>query len=78
MASKGFFSYGVPPMSWELGACSGSGLTLSQLRFTLAFVVSVVVGAILRHVPTVKGAPGERATCSTRCSCRPVSSRLRA
>lgn len=59
MTSKGFFGQGLPPMPWELGACSGSGLTLSQLRFTLAFVASVLVGAILRHVPTVKGAPGE-------------------
>lgn len=51
-------------MSWELEACGGSGLTLSQLRFTLAFVASVVVGAILRHVPTVKGARGERLASS--------------
>ncbi|KAL4442125.1 hypothetical protein ABPG77_011386 [Micractinium sp. CCAP 211/92] len=55
MTNKGFFSQGLSPMSWELEACGGSGLTLSQLRFTLAFVASVVVGAILRHVPTVKG-----------------------
>ena len=48
-------------VGWELTAAGGAGLTISQFRFTLAFVVSVVVGAALRLMPTVRGARGGRA-----------------
>lgn len=41
----------LPPQAWELSASESSGLTMSQFRFMLAFVLSVVIGAILRLVP---------------------------
>lgn len=42
----------VAPQAWELAACSGAGLTLSQLRFFVSFMLSVAVGAIFRFMPT--------------------------
>ena len=47
----------LPPQAWELQTAASAGLTISQFRFTLAFILSVVVGAILRKVPTVRGEP---------------------
>lgn len=56
MVVKGFLSGNLlSPQPWELSTAADVGLTLSQFRFTLAFVASVVVGAILRWVPTVRG-----------------------
>ena len=46
----------LPPQAWELQTAASAGLTISQFRFTLAVILSVVVGAILRKVPTVRGA----------------------
>lgn len=46
-----FFS----PQPWELSAAASASLTLSQFRFTLCFFLSVLAGATLRHVPTVRG-----------------------
>lgn len=45
----------LPPQAWELEACASSGLTLSMLRFSISFVLSVLVGALFRFVPTVRG-----------------------
>lgn len=54
MADKTFHL--LPPQSWELAVCTAGGLTLSQFRFVVAFVLSVAVGAALRVIPTVRGA----------------------
>lgn len=45
----------VPPQAWELAACAAASVTLSQLRFFIAFMLSVAAGAILRALPTVRG-----------------------
>ena len=43
-------------MEWEAAAASKAGVTLSLLRFALAFLASVLVGILYPLVPTVKGA----------------------
>lgn len=48
----------VPPQPWEVAACAAGGVTLSQLRFFLSFVLSVAAGAALRAMPTVRGECG--------------------
>ena len=54
--NMGLTDYTLPPQAWELQAGASAGLTISQFRFAVAFILSVVVGAILRKVPTVRGA----------------------
>lgn len=41
----------LPPQPWELATCRSISLSLSQFRFTVSFVLSVVVGALFRWVP---------------------------
>lgn len=50
----------VAVFEWESAAALKAGVTLSLLRFALAFFASVLVGAVYRLVPTVKG---ERRSC---------------
>lgn len=47
----------VPAQAWELQIAALGGLTLSQLRFFIAFMLSVAAGAIFKHVPTPRGVP---------------------
>ncbi|KAK9825653.1 hypothetical protein WJX81_005648 [Elliptochloris bilobata] len=42
-------------MQWEADAAAKAGVTLSLLRFAIAFFTSVLVGALYPHVPSVKG-----------------------
>lgn len=51
MSSPKLYSTLLPPQPWELNACASAGLTISQFRFTVAFLLSVLVGAFLRVVP---------------------------
>eukprot|EP00887_Chlorella_sp_A99_P005606 scaffold1.g5606.t1 len=44
-----------PVQSWEQGAVEAIGLTTSQLRFTVSFLLSVAAGAVLRVLPTPRG-----------------------
>ncbi len=48
----------LPAQPWELQAAALGGLTLSQLRFFISFMLSVVLGAVLKHVPSARGTLG--------------------
>ncbi|KAI7837279.1 hypothetical protein COHA_008893 [Chlorella ohadii] len=54
MAKNGAFLE-LPAQPWELQAAALGGLTLSQLRFFISFMLSVVLGAVLKHVPSARG-----------------------
>lgn len=56
MAAKSGPFFELPAQPWELQAAALGGLTLSQLRFFISFVLSVVLGAVFRHVPSPRGA----------------------
>ena len=43
-----------PVQPWESAAVQASGLSASQLRFAISFLLSIAVGAILRYIPTPK------------------------
>lgn len=58
MSSPKLYSTLLPPQPWELNACASAGLTISQFRFTVAFLLSVLVGAFLRVVPR-RGEPAQ-------------------
>ena len=47
----------LAPMQWEADAAAKAGVTVSLLRFAIAFFASTLVGALYRLVPSVKGAP---------------------
>lgn len=55
MAAKSGPFFELPAQPWELQAAALGGLTLSQLRFFISFVLSVVLGAVFRHVPSPRG-----------------------
>lgn len=57
MAKNGAFLE-LPAQPWELQAAALGGLTLSQLRFFISFMLSVVLGAVLKHVPSARGVLG--------------------
>ena len=60
--AKGLF---LPAQPWELAAAGAGGLTLSQFRFFVSFMLSVAVGAVFRATPTARGGHGSRPrTCS--------------
>ncbi|KAL6777134.1 LPT1 [Auxenochlorella protothecoides x Auxenochlorella symbiontica] len=44
----------IKPMPWELAASSSLALSLSEMRFVVAFVLYVLVGVGLRHVRSTK------------------------
>ena len=50
----------LAPMQWEADAAAKAGVTVSLLRFAIAFFASTLVGALDRPfsalVPSVKGA----------------------
>ena len=48
----------LAPMQWEADAAAKAGVTVSLLRFAIAFFASTLVGALYRLVPSVKGAHG--------------------
>lgn len=61
MAAKHSFNL-LPHQPWELNAAASAGLTMSQFRFMISFMASVLVGAVLRKIPTVRG----KARCAGR------------
>ena len=50
-----FSSHIFPPTQWEMEAATNVGFTITMFRFTLAFLASIPVSIIFRHVPTVTG-----------------------
>ena len=45
----------LPPQQWELDLAAKGDLTLSMLRFAIAFFTSIPVAIIFRRIPTPKG-----------------------
>ena len=52
--AKAYANHLIPLQTWELDAVAASGLTISQLRFTLSFFLSIPVAIVLRLLPTPK------------------------
>lgn len=52
--AKAYANHLIPLQPWELDASAASGLTISQLRFTLSFFLSIPVAIVLRKLPTPK------------------------
>jgi hypothetical protein len=47
----------VPDFAWEQHAAYAAGISVSQLKFMAAFLLSVLVGAVWRYIPGTKGKP---------------------
>lgn len=46
----------LPTQPWELQGAESVGLSLSQFRFAISFLASVLVGFGLRHIRSRQGA----------------------
>jgi hypothetical protein len=45
----------LPPQPWEFELAEKAGLTMSMLRFAIAFFMSVPIAIVFRRIPSVRG-----------------------